>query len=103
MQIVSGAKTDDIAFVFGHAINPTARGSIEWTFIAVTQKKILTKILAQLFKKITQMANHRIVAQNRMAFLRDVPQVKKHDRQRQCQRKQHANAHRKDAGHHQSP
>ena len=96
VQIVSGAEADGAAFVLRQAIHPAARRAVERHLVAIAGEEVLAEVFAELLEEIAQPADDRIVAQDRVLFLRDVAHEHHHQRGGEREREQRTDAVRKD-------
>lgn len=75
LQSVGGAETDVAALVLGEAIDPSAGGPVEGHFLAVVEKEILAEVFAETLEEIAQVADDRVIAQDRVLLLGNVADV----------------------------
>ena len=61
--------------VFGGSIDPGTLGPVEGQFFAIHGEKILAKKLTQVFKKVTEVTDYRIVAPNSLLGLGNIGNI----------------------------
>ena len=92
VEVVGRAETEHAALVLGHAVDPGARRPVEGHFVAVAEEEVLAEIFAQALEEEAQVADHRVIAQHRVALLRDVADVPVNQPDEDGQRRQDTQA-----------
>jgi len=72
LQVVGGAETQHAPFIFGQTIDPAPGSPVKGALFPVIEEKILAEIFPQALEEVAQMADHRVIAQHRMALLGNV-------------------------------
>ncbi len=80
-QVPCGTKRHRGIDALRRLIGPRSLRPIKWHFLPVHRKEVLTKKLTQVLEKISEPADHRKVAADRMARLGNIYKVQNHDNQ----------------------